>query len=327
MDNQFISWQLEKPAAVVKAQEKQKGMNIILEILVFLAVFVVCMIGQVLCMIPGQMLILTLNTDYQTAAAAGDLERLNEVAVEIASSDIFMVSNLFATIAMTAVVILFCRLIQKRKPDTIGFTGKGAGKEYLIGLGVGFAMFSAAVLLSVVTGAIRIEGISGTFNAGIFLLFTVGFMIQGMGEEVLCRGYVMVSVGRRYPMWVAVFTNAVIFAVLHLLNNGISVLAFINLVLFGVFASLYFIKRGNIWGIGALHSVWNLVQGNFWGLSVSGMGTECSVISSTMIEGKDIINGGAFGPEGGLGVSVVLVAGIGILLCMKSVSRSSSSLQ
>ena len=137
----------------------------------------------------------------------------------------------------------------------------------------------------------------------------------------------MVSVGRRYPMWVAVFTNAVIFAVLHLLNNGISVLAFINLVLFGVFASLYFIKRGNIWGIGALHSVWNLVQGNFWGLSVSGMGTECSVLSSTMIEGKDIINGGAFGPEGGLGVSVVLVAGIGILLCMKSVSRSSSSLQ
>ncbi len=327
MDNQFISLQLEKPAAVVKAQEKQKGMNIIFEILVFLAVFVVCMIGQVLCMIPGQMLILTLNTDYQTAAAAGDLERLNEVAVEIASSDIFMVSNLFATIAMTAVVILFCRLIQKRKPDTIGFTGKGAGKEYLIGLGVGFAMFSTAVLLSVVTGAIRIDGLSGTFNAGIFLLFTVGFMIQGMGEEVLCRGYVMVSVGRRYPMWVAVFTNAVIFAVLHLLNNGISVLAFINLVLFGVFASLYFIKRGNIWGIGALHSVWNLVQGNFWGLSVSGMGTECSVLSSTMIEGKDIINGGAFGPEGGLGVSVVLVAGIGILLRMKSVSRSSSSLQ
>lgn len=327
MEKQFISLQLEKPAAVVKAQEKQKGMNIVLEILVFLAVFVVCMIGQVLCMIPGQMLILTLNTDYQTAAAAGDLERLNEVAVEIASSDIFMVSNLFATIAMTAVVILFCRLIQKRKPDTIGFTGKGAGKEYLIGLGVGFAMFSAAVLLSVVTGAIRIEGLSGTFNAGIFLLFTVGFMIQGMGEEVLCRGYVMVSVGRRYPMWVAVFTNAVIFAVLHLLNNGISVLAFINLVLFGVFASLYFIKRGNIWGIGALHSVWNLVQGNFWGLSVSGMGTECSVLSSTMIEGKDIINGGAFGPEGGLGVSVVLVAGIGILLRMKSVSRSSSSLQ
>lgn len=322
-----MEFQLEKPDAVMKAQERQKGMNIILEILVFLVVFVVCTIGQVLCMIPGQMLMLTLNTDYQSAAAAGDMARLNEVAMEIASSDIFVVSNLFATIAMTAVVLLFCRLIQKRKPDTLGFTRKGAGKEYLIGLGVGFGMFSAAVLLCVVTGAIRIEGLSGTFSVGIFLLFTVGFIIQGMGEEVLCRGYVMVSVGRRYPMWVAVFTNAMIFAVLHLLNNGISVLAFINLVLFGVFASLYFIKRGNIWRIGALHSVWNLVQGNFWGLSVSGMGTKCSVFSSTMIEGKSIINGGAFGPEGGLGVSVVLLVGICVLLSMKSVNHRSISLE
>ena len=142
-------------------------------------------------------------------------------------------------------------------------------------------------------------------------------MVQGMGEEVLCRGYLMVSGGRRYPMWVAVFSNAVIFAALHLLNYGISVLAFINLSLFGVFASLYFIKRGSIWGIGAFHSIWNLVQGNFWGLSVSGGATECSVFRTTMVEGRDIINGGAFGPEGGLAVTVVLLVGICVLLRKK----------
>ena len=119
-------------------------------------------------------------------------------------------------------------------------------------------------------------------------------------------------------MWVAVFSNAVIFAALHLLNNGISVLAFINLVLFGVFASLYFIKRGSIWGIGALHSMWNLVQGNFWGLRVSGIASECSIFRSTMVEGRSIINGGAFGPEGGLGVSGVLLIGICILLRKKN---------
>ena len=66
-------------------------------------------------------------------------------------------------------------------------------------------------------------------------------------------------------------------------------LAFINLTLFGVFASLYFIKRGSIWGIGAFHSIWNLVQGNFWGLSVSGGATECSVFRTTMVEGRDSI--------------------------------------
>ena len=118
-------------------------------------------------------------------------------------------------------------------------------------------------------------------------------------------------------MWTAVISNAVIFAALHLLNNGISVPAFINLVLFGIFASLYFVKKGNIWGVAAVHSVWNLVQGNFWGLRVSGMVTECSVLRSTMVEGRELLNGGAFGPEGGLGVSVVLLVGICVLLRKK----------
>lgn len=317
MENQLFSLQLEKPQAVVKAQEAQKGLNWFLEILIFLAVFVVSSIGQVLVMLPGELILLAQNADYRSAAAAGDVEAAAAAAAQIGSSDLYMVFSLFATIGMTVVVILFCRLIQKRKPDTLGFIKSGMGKEYLIGLVVGFVMFSSAVLICVAAGAIKIEGFSETFSIGMFILFLLGFMLQGMAEEVICRGYVMVSIARRYSMWTAVISNAVIFAALHLLNNGISVPAFINLVLFGVFASLYFVKKGNIWGVAAVHSVWNLVQGNFWGLRVSGMVTECSVLRSTMVEGRELLNGGAFGPEGGLGVSVVLIVGICVLLRKK----------
>lgn len=317
MDNQLFSLQLEKPQAVVKAQEAQKGLNWFLEILIFLAVFVVSSIGQVLVMLPGELILLAQNADYRSAAAAGDIEAAAAAAAQIGSSDLYMVFSLFATIGMTIVVILFCRLIQKRKPDTLGFIKSGMGKEYLIGLVVGFVMFSSAVLICVAAGAIKIEGFSETFSIGMFILFLLGFMLQGMAEEVICRGYVMVSIARRYSMWTAVISNAVIFAALHLLNNGISVPAFINLVLFGVFASLYFVKKGNIWGVAAVHSAWNLVQGNFWGLRVSGMVTECSVLRSTMVEGRELLNGGAFGPEGGLGVSVVLIVGICVLLRKK----------
>ncbi len=319
MENQLFSLQLEKPQAVVKAQEAQKGLNWFLEILIFLAVFVVSSIGQVLVMLPGELILLAQNADYRSAAAAGDIEAAAAAAAQIGSSDLYMVFSLFATIGMTVVVILFCRLIQKRKPDTLGFIKSGMGKEYLIGLVVGFVMFSSAVLICVAAGAIKIEGFSETFSILMFILFLLGFMLQGMAEEVICRGYVMVSIARRYSMWTAVISNAVIFAALHLLNNGISVPAFINLVLFGIFASLYFVKKGNIWGVAAVHSVWNLVQGNFWGLRVSGMVTECSVLRSTMVEGRELLNGGAFGPEGGLGVSVVLLVGICVLLRKKKV--------
>lgn len=305
--------EIQKPEVVLKAQERQKGMNWFLEILVFVAVFIVGGIAQVLCMIPAELLILSQNAAYRAAAEAGDLEAATAAAAVIGSSDIYMVASLVATIGMTAVTIAFCRFIQKRKLESIGFIKQRAGKDYLVGLGMGFILFSAAVLICVLTGALKINGVSSTFSIGMFLLFTIGFMLQGMSEEVICRGYLMVSIGRRYSMWVAILSNALIFAALHLLNNGISVLAFINLVLYGVFASLYFIERGSIWGVAAFHSVWNLVQGNFWGLRVSGMVTECSVFQSSLVDNRDVINGGAFGPEGGLAVTVVLVVGICVL--------------
>lgn len=312
-----IELSIQKPEAVVKASEKRKGLNWFLEILVFLAVFLVVGIGQVLLQVPGELLLLSRNEHYQAAVLAGDTEGMMAVAMQIGSSDIFAVMSLFTNIVMILVVFGFCKLIQKRNPVTLGFTRKGVIKDYLIGIAAGFLVFSAAVLICVLTGALRLEGFAETFGIGMFVLFVLGFMIQGMAEEVLCRGYFMVSVGRRNPMWVAILLNALVFAALHLLNSGISALAFINLVLYGVFASLYFIKGGNIWGAGAFHSMWNLVQGNVYGILVSGIDVDCTVLRSTSVEGMEIVNGGAFGLEGGLAVTVVLLAGIIFLLCRK----------
>ncbi len=317
MNIPFLDLKLEKPEAVIKAQEKQKGLNWFLEMLIFIAVFIVIGIAQSLILLPGEMPLLAMNPEYQAAVASGDYAKIMEATRLAVSSDAFAVLSLFSNIGMIVIPILFCRLIQKRKPDTLGFIRKGAGKEYLMGLAAGFIAFSAVVLICVLTGAAKINGVSPDFSLGMFLLFLIGFMIQGMAEEVVCRGYFMTSLGRRYSMWAAVLANSLIFACLHLLNNGIDVLAFINLTLFGVVASLYFIKRGSIWGIGAFHSIWNLVQGNFYGFQVSGMAVKCTVFSSTAAEDKGIINGGAFGPEGGLAVTIVFLAAICILLRKK----------
>lgn len=305
---------LKTPELVAEARGDKRGWNWFVELLAFVGVFIVSSIAMMVILVPGELIMLAQDAAYQAAVAAGDVNAAMEAATQIGTSDGYMSLSLFADIMMIGVVLLFCKLIQKRRVRTLGFTKGGVLKEYLIGAGVGFLIFSAAVLLCVVTGALRLDGISDTFSIGMFVLFALGFMVQGMAEEVLCRGYFMVSFGRRYPMVAAVIANSVIFAALHLLNPGVAPLAIVNLILFGVFASCYFIRKGNIWGIGALHSVWNLVQGNFYGIKVSGMATSCTVFSSTAVEGRDVINGGAFGLEGGLAVSVVLIVGI-LLLC------------
>lgn len=310
-------FKLEKPQSVLDAARPQEGLHVALEILIAVVVFFVSTLCELIIMVPGMIVMLFTNVDYIKMLSSSEPNALDQVTMMFSSSDGYNILMLFATAGMILVVLLFCKLIQKRKMNTLGFRKKGFVLEYLAGFGIGFAIFSTAVLICIVTGSLQITGLSGTFTIGVFFAYTVGFMIQGMAEEVLCRGYMLVSIGRRYSMVVAILANSLFFAVLHLGNSGMSILAFVNLVLFGVFASVYYIKRDNIWGIGALHSVWNLVQGNVYGIRVSGMVTPCSVLTSEISEGKELINGGAFGLEGGIAVTIVLTVGTIILLCMK----------
>ncbi len=309
--------ELKKPRMVAEAAEKRKGLNIVLEILVFIALFVVCSIAQMIVATPVQLVLMYTDPDYLNAAMHGDIAGAVEAANALVQTDTMTILMLFSNAGIILVTLLFCKLIQKRKVTTVGFQKPDMWKEYLTGMGIGFGIFTAAVLLCVITGSLKIQGMSPSFSIGIFVLFLLGYLVQGMAEEVLCRGYFLVSVSRRYPLAVGIIANAVLFAALHLLNNGITVLAFINLVLFGVFASVYFVKRGNIWGVGALHSIWNLAQGNVYGIRVSGIQTSCSVLSSEMVAGRELINGGDFGLEGGLAVTIVLVVGTLVLLATR----------
>lgn len=307
----------EKPLAVKEAVKAQKGLNWALEILIFVAVFFVCQFGMAIVMMPVELVMLFTNHDYVQAALSGDIAAAVEASMGLAGSEIYTVVMLFADAIMILLTCLFCKLLQKRKMVTMGFCKKGMIKEYVIGLVAGFACFSLAVLLGVVTGALKIEGLNPNASIGMLVAFFIGFMIQGMAEEVICRGYFMVSYARKYPMYAAVIANALVFAALHLMNSGITVLSFINLTLFGVFASVYFIRRGNIWGIGAFHTIWNFVQGNFYGIRVSGMALDNSVFTTSLVEGKELLSGGAFGLEGSILVTIILTAGTILLFFLK----------
>lgn len=123
----------------------------------------------------------------------------------------------------------------------------------------------------------------------------------------------MTSVARKSSVIAGVIANSIIFALLHLVNPGIGILPLVNLTLFGVFASVYMLKTDNIWGVSAIHSIWNFVQGSLYGLSVSGMESMPTIFQFTSTD-NTLLNGGAFGPEGGLIVSAVLTISIIITL-------------
>lgn len=302
-----------KKTLFMKEAASQKGHNILVEICIAVLLFFIGSIAMGFIQVPAMMAYLFSNKDYMSMIVSGRLDRQKMLSVLSDMPEWIMIVMLFAEILLTLIVMLYCRVFEKRKLSTLGFVKKGMVKQYIGGLAAGAAAFSAVYFICVITGSVKCEGISQNIMPLYIIGYFLGYLLQGMAEEVLCRGYLMVSLSRRYHVTLAVAASSLFFAFLHSGNSGLTPLAYINLFLFGVLASLLLLDFGNIWIAGAFHSIWNFAQGNIYGVQVSGMDVSNSVLSTSYTDGMEIINGGSFGMEGGLAVSFIFIAGIALL--------------
>ncbi|MCI9079978.1 MAG: CPBP family intramembrane metalloprotease [Lachnospiraceae bacterium] len=302
-----------KKTLFMKEAASKKGHNIIVEICIAVLLFFIGSIAMGFIQIPAMMAYLFSNKDYMSMIISGRLDRQKMLSVLSDMPEWIMIVMLFAEILLTLIVMLYCKVFERRKLSTLGFVKKGMVKQYIGGLVAGAAAFSAVYIICVITGSVKCEGISQNIMPLYIIGYFLGYLLQGMAEEVLCRGYLMVSLSRRYHVTLAIAASSLFFAFLHSGNSGLSPIAYINLFLFGVFASLLLLDFGNIWIAGAFHSIWNFAQGNIYGVQVSGMNVSNSILSTSYTDGMEIINGGSFGMEGGLAVSFIFIAGIALL--------------
>jgi membrane protease YdiL (CAAX protease family) len=301
-------------------------LELIIEILIFIAVFMasafvfegaIASIGMIPLIFTSETFIETMETAVASGQYDLSMENIMEISEALMSSPAMVILTLFATLGAIIAVFLYCRLIEKRRLSTLGFTRGHAVREYLVGALIGCLLFSLAILICLLTNTLTFEGLT-LGSLGILVLFFFGFLIQGLSEEVMCRGYFMVSLARKQSLAVAVLVSSSAFGALHLFNTAVQPLAILNIILFGCLAGVYMLKRGNIWGVAAMHSLWNFVQGNIYGIHVSGMEEMPSLLSFSPTEAGTLINGGAFGLEGGLAVTIVLVVALLIALLMKA---------
>lgn len=203
-----------------------------------------------------------------------------------------------------AVSILMTTKAWKYKLSDIGLTSiKKDWKAFVVGLFVGVAGISIAFLCLILSGSIKLTG--GTFHYLNCVIITfLAYILVGFGEEIFFRGLIMLTLKPLGSKRLVAIVTAVIFAAMHLGNNGVTILAFGNLFFFGLFATFCYIRSGNIWLPIGFHITWNFVQGNIYGFHVSG-NADYSLISHKVLK-ENLFTGGAFGPEGGLGVTIAL---------------------
>ena len=314
-----MNFRFQQPDMLLEAR-KTGGKGVFLECLIMVGIFFLAELTATFAV----MLFTFLFAFVMGFMDHGNMGRINPAII----NDITTIASLITQVFTISVTLGLARWFQKRKAWTLGFKKKNWMKEYAIGALAGLIAMTTAWAMAWVSQTMLIRpnfsALTGT-SALVLCLYFIGYLFQGMAEEVLCRGLFLISLARKKGnLWMAILVSSLFFAALHLLNPGITVLAFCNLTLFGIFAGVYFLKRGNIWGIGAFHSIWNFAQGNLYGVTVSGALTGPSLFVSVPNAASEIFNGGSFGLEGGLFTTVVLV--IGILILMKLPQKDAAEL-
>ena len=209
---------------------------------------------------------------------------------------------------MALLVFLWVKFREKRAFSSLGFFKEGWLKELGRGFLIGAVQFSLVVVLLLVTGTGSLKFGQVNLQSLIFVLAIIPFWIlQGGTEELVTRGWLFPAVSTKSNIFIGILISSALFGALHLFNPGVSILSIVNIILDGIFACFLMLKYDNMWVLAGMHGAWNFVQGNVYGIQVSGQGANASVFNYTSQTSIDWLSGGAFGAEGSIFASIVLI--------------------
>lgn len=211
---------------------------------------------------------------------------------------------------MIAVPLCAWRMGSKQPVRAMGVVPlSGHRSELAKGLFLGAAGMGTVFLALIVTGQADVAAWKITLHP-TQLIWLFLFILVGIAEEILSRGYVMSELRGTKSIALILGVNGILFALMHGGNPGISPIAMGNLVLVGILTGVMYLFNGTLWMPIGFHIAWNYVQGCVFGLPVSGLPIHGML--TTIYPHQTHWNGGSFGPEGGIWVTVVSL----VLVCL-----------
>lgn len=213
------------------------------------------------------------------------------------SLDYLFLYNILNAVLSFAVIALIQRGVNREPLSKLGFRQVQSPVECLvIGIGTPLAIFLIGLVVSLLAGSARIEGIQWMpADLALSLLF---FIPAAFNEEIWLRGYLLnILLRTRMPSWLSILIMSLVFAAMHLANPGIDLLSMVNLTVAGILFGVLFVYTRNLLYPLVFHFMWNWLQGSVFGFKVSGMDYFSSVIQLQLTQ-NDLLNGGSFGFEG-----------------------------
>ncbi|MEA1978638.1 MAG: type II CAAX endopeptidase family protein [Chloroflexota bacterium] len=219
------------------------------------------------------------------------------------------ITSISPAIMIELVSILSATYLARRFLDYRSFSSLGLqfDRSTLSDLIVGFLipglMMALIFLVEYAAGWTQFQGWSwqtvGMRESVIGLLGGLSvFIIVGINEEILSRGYHLQNLIEGLNLHWALFLSSSVFALLHLLNPSSSLMSTLGLLAAGYFLAYGWVRTHKLWLPIGLHIGWNFFEGNVFGFNVSGLDTFRLLLHTP--SGPEFITGGTFGPEAGL---------------------------
>lgn len=185
-------------------------------------------------------------------------------------------------------------------------------QDWLSGMLLAIVLYAVGFGISLLAGAVEITGV--TFNPSSLLISFVFFLLVAITEEFALRGFVLERMlqGGVNKFW-ALFLSAALFSLIHIGNPNFDFLSFINILLAGILLGSSYIYTRNLCFPIALHWFWNWIQGPVLGYEVSG-NKFCDGLLTLHLPEANLINGGAFGFEGSILCTALMIVGTGVIL-------------
>lgn len=265
-----------------------------------LLAFIIMFAAQILFTIPGSIFFLLTEAVMEDGGMSIELDSSNEW--------LFLSTNGLGTLGGFIATLLIWRFINRETLASIGLSWRG--KDLAFGLFLGAMSITVIFCVLYMTGSITLLNPLTEPEFSIFtLLFLIMFILVGLLEEIFFRGYIISTMAsRNNKKWVIYLVSAIIFSVVHGTNPNVTLLGLLNIALVGILFAYMFDVTKSLWLPIGYHITWNYFQGNVFGFAVSGLEPN-GIYTIESQAGNELFTGGAFGLEGGLLATFVIILG------------------
>ncbi len=218
-------------------------------------------------------------------------------------------------LVVLAVYVAWGEWIERR--DVTELSLPGAGREWAIGGLIGVVLYSGCVLLLMLFGMYRIEGL----NPLSYMIPAAAMAVKSsVFEELLFRGVLFRSVEAMAGSWIAIIVSSLVFGLLHLLNPDATIAGAVYIAIEAglLLAAAYLVTR-RLWMAIGYHMLWNYVQSAVFSGIVSG-GVSLPGLFQAKIEGPSFFTGGTFGMEQSV-FALVLCTLTGVVMLVIAMRR------